>query len=126
MDGEQTMKRVREVVGEGRRRPSRSSSSSRSSATGSPIDSPLMDAIATWVDDARPGAEVVRPSLPAFTDSRWSARVPGLRRLRLLSPARAEPLRGLAADPRRRRAHRRARPRLRARLLPRAARRLLR
>jgi acetylornithine deacetylase/succinyl-diaminopimelate desuccinylase-like protein len=70
MDSEQTMKRVREVIGEdtdgvevefveqvvGNR---------------SPIDSPLMDAIRTWVEDRDPGSEVVPSVLPAFTDSRW-------------------------------------------------------
>ena len=38
---------------------------------GSPIDSPLMDAIAGWLGDADPGAEAVPFVLPAFTDSRW-------------------------------------------------------
>jgi len=70
MEGEQAMKRIREVVGEdtdgievefleqvvGNR---------------SPIDSPLMDAIRDWIDDRDPGAEVVPAVLPAFTDSRW-------------------------------------------------------
>jgi acetylornithine deacetylase/succinyl-diaminopimelate desuccinylase-like protein len=37
---------------------------------GSPPASPLMDAIADWIADADPGAEVVPTVLPAFTDSR--------------------------------------------------------
>jgi len=37
----------------------------------SPMDSPLMDAIATWLGEAVPGAEAVPVVLPAFTDSRW-------------------------------------------------------
>ena len=69
MGAEETMARVREVVGEadgvelefleeviGNR---------------SPIDSPLMDAIGTWIGEQEPGAEVVPVMLPAFTDSRW-------------------------------------------------------
>jgi acetylornithine deacetylase/succinyl-diaminopimelate desuccinylase-like protein len=36
----------------------------------SPLDSPLMDAIATWVAARDPGAEVVPVVLPGFTDSR--------------------------------------------------------
>jgi acetylornithine deacetylase/succinyl-diaminopimelate desuccinylase-like protein len=68
MDGEATMRRVRELVGDdgfdvefleevvGNR---------------SPIDSPLMDAIRGWVSESDPGAEAVPWVLPAFTDSRW-------------------------------------------------------
>jgi acetylornithine deacetylase/succinyl-diaminopimelate desuccinylase-like protein len=37
---------------------------------GSRLDSPLMDAIAAWVQRADPGARVVPTMLPAFTDSR--------------------------------------------------------
>ena len=37
----------------------------------SPVESPLMDAIADWVGEADPGAEAVPTVLPAFTDSRW-------------------------------------------------------
>ena len=55
---------------------------------GSPIDTPLMDAIADWLGDGRPGrrggagraARVHRLALVP-------GRVPGLRRLRLLPPA---------------------------------------
>jgi acetylornithine deacetylase/succinyl-diaminopimelate desuccinylase-like protein len=39
--------------------------------TASPIESPLMDAIAGWIDEHDPGAEAVPSVLPAFTDSRW-------------------------------------------------------
>jgi acetylornithine deacetylase/succinyl-diaminopimelate desuccinylase-like protein len=70
MEGEQAMKRIREVIGEngdgidvefleqvvGNR---------------SPIETPLMDAIRGWVHASDPGAEVVPAVLPAFTDSRW-------------------------------------------------------
>ena len=68
MDGEQAMRRVHElltpdgldigfmeeVVG-----------------TGSPVQSPLMDAIAGWLGEQDEAAEVVPTVLPAFTDSRW-------------------------------------------------------
>ena len=37
----------------------------------SPIASPLMDAIASWVGEADAGGETVPVVLPAFTDSRW-------------------------------------------------------
>jgi acetylornithine deacetylase/succinyl-diaminopimelate desuccinylase-like protein len=37
---------------------------------GSPAQSPLMDAIAGWVGEADPGADIVPTMLPAFTDSR--------------------------------------------------------
>ncbi len=37
----------------------------------SPVESPLMDAIASWVGEQDPGAEAVPTVLPAFTDSRW-------------------------------------------------------
>jgi len=69
MDGEATMRRVREIVAPtdgievefleqvvGNR---------------SPIDSALMDAIGAWVTENDPGAEAVPTVLPAFTDSRW-------------------------------------------------------
>jgi acetylornithine deacetylase/succinyl-diaminopimelate desuccinylase-like protein len=68
MDGEATMRRVKELVGDdgvevefleqvvGNR---------------SPISSPLMDAIGDWVGAHDPGAEAVPTVLPAFTDSRW-------------------------------------------------------
>jgi len=36
----------------------------------SPVESPLMDAIAAWVAARDPGAEVVPVILPGFTDSR--------------------------------------------------------
>jgi acetylornithine deacetylase/succinyl-diaminopimelate desuccinylase-like protein len=38
---------------------------------GSPVESPLMDAIGGWIADNDPGAETVPTVLPAFTDSRW-------------------------------------------------------
>ena len=68
MDGEATMLRVRDLVGDdgleiafmeevvGNR---------------SPIDTPLMDAIRDWIGENDPGAEAVPGVLPAFTDSRW-------------------------------------------------------
>jgi len=37
----------------------------------SPFQTPLMDAIRTWVGEVDDGAEAVPTVLPAFTDSRW-------------------------------------------------------
>ena len=37
----------------------------------SPIESPLMDAISSWVSANDPGAETVPVILPGFSDSRW-------------------------------------------------------
>jgi acetylornithine deacetylase/succinyl-diaminopimelate desuccinylase-like protein len=37
----------------------------------SAVESPLMDAIAGWLEQHDPGAEAVPTVLPAFTDSRW-------------------------------------------------------
>jgi len=76
MDGGPAMARVREVLAE--------------AADGlelefteqvvgnrSPVVSPLMDAIAGWIGEHDPGAEVVPTVLPAFTDSRsWRAAFP--------------------------------------------------
>ena len=93
-----------------------------SSATARRSASPLMDAIADWVGEADPGAEAV--PIDAARLHRLALvprRVPGLRRLRLLPAAPPDPVRVLAADARRRRAHRRARPRLRRRILRRPA-----
>jgi acetylornithine deacetylase/succinyl-diaminopimelate desuccinylase-like protein len=69
MDGEATMRRVRELVGDadgleidfmeqvvGNR---------------SAVDTPLMDAIRDWVAEHDAGSEAVPSVLPAFTDSRW-------------------------------------------------------
>lgn len=44
---------------------------------GSPVDSPLMDAIARWIDAEDPGARVIPTILPGFTDSRtWRSTFP--------------------------------------------------
>jgi acetylornithine deacetylase/succinyl-diaminopimelate desuccinylase-like protein len=68
MDGEATMGRIRELVHEdgleiefmeqvvGNR---------------SPIDTPLMDAIRSWLGETDPQVEAIPFVLPAFTDSRW-------------------------------------------------------
>jgi acetylornithine deacetylase/succinyl-diaminopimelate desuccinylase-like protein len=68
MDGEATMRRVRELVGDdglevefleqviGNR---------------SPLESPLMDAIRDWVGEHDEGAEILPTLQPAFTDARW-------------------------------------------------------
>jgi acetylornithine deacetylase/succinyl-diaminopimelate desuccinylase-like protein len=68
MGGEETMARIREVLGEG---DFEIDFVEQVVGNRSPIDSPLMDAIRDWVDARDPGAEVVPVVLPAFTDSRW-------------------------------------------------------
>jgi acetylornithine deacetylase/succinyl-diaminopimelate desuccinylase-like protein len=37
----------------------------------SPVDTPLMDAIARWIEQADPGADTLPVLLPGFSDSRW-------------------------------------------------------
>jgi len=68
MDGEATMRRVREVVAPG----DGLEVEFLEQVVGnrSPIESPLMDAIGNWVSENDPGAETVPTVLPAFTDSR--------------------------------------------------------
>jgi acetylornithine deacetylase/succinyl-diaminopimelate desuccinylase-like protein len=61
------LKRAREVLGDGRD----ITFTEAVSGNGSPVASPLMDAIGGWVADQDPGAEAVPVVLPAFTDSRW-------------------------------------------------------
>ena len=44
---------------------------------GSPVETPLMDAISGWVEQHDPGARAVPSILPAFTDSRtWRTAFP--------------------------------------------------
>ena len=69
MGAEETMARVREVVGDG----DGVEIEFLEEVIGnrSAIDSPLMDAIRGWVGEQEAAAEVVPVVLPAFTDSRW-------------------------------------------------------
>jgi acetylornithine deacetylase/succinyl-diaminopimelate desuccinylase-like protein len=69
MDGEATMRRVKELVGD----QDGVEVAFMEQVTGnrSPIESPLMDAIRGWIADNDAGAEAVPTVLPAFTDSRW-------------------------------------------------------
>ena len=69
MDGEATMRRVRELVGDD----DGIELSVMEEVVGnrSPADSPLMDAIGGWIGEHDPGAETVPAVLHAFTDSRW-------------------------------------------------------
>jgi acetylornithine deacetylase/succinyl-diaminopimelate desuccinylase-like protein len=69
MDGEATMRRVLELIGD--RDGLEISFMEQVTGNGSPIDTPLMDAIRGWIGDNDPGAETVPSVLPAFTDSRW-------------------------------------------------------
>ena len=68
MDGEATMRRIRELVHE-----DGLEISFLEEVVGnrSPIDTPLMGAIEDWLGENDPGAEAVPGVLPAFTDSRW-------------------------------------------------------
>jgi acetylornithine deacetylase/succinyl-diaminopimelate desuccinylase-like protein len=68
MDGEATMRRVKELVGGGNGL--EVEFLEQVVGNRSPIESPLMDAIRTWVGESDPGAEAVPAVLPAFTDSR--------------------------------------------------------
>ena len=69
MDGEATLRRVRELVGDD----DGIEISVMEEVVGnrSPTDSPLMDAIGGWLGEHDPGAEAVPAVLHAFTDSRW-------------------------------------------------------
>ena len=69
MDGEATMRRVRELVGDA----DGIDVAFMEQVVGnrSPIESPLMDAIRGWLGEQDPGAEAVPYVLAAFTDSRW-------------------------------------------------------
>jgi acetylornithine deacetylase/succinyl-diaminopimelate desuccinylase-like protein len=68
MEGEATMRRVSELVGDGDGL--EVEFLEQVIGNRSPIESPLMDAIRDWLAGADPGAEVVPTVLPAFTDSR--------------------------------------------------------
>ncbi len=69
MGAEETMERVREVVGV--QNGVEVEFLEQVIGNRSPIESPLMDAIRDWVGEQEPEAEVVPVALPAFTDSRW-------------------------------------------------------
>jgi acetylornithine deacetylase/succinyl-diaminopimelate desuccinylase-like protein len=68
MDGEATMRRIRELVHE-----DGLEISFMEEVVGnrSAIDTPLMDAIKDWLGEIDPEVEPVPGVLPAFTDSRW-------------------------------------------------------
>jgi acetylornithine deacetylase/succinyl-diaminopimelate desuccinylase-like protein len=68
MDGEATMRRVMELVGDGD--DIEVEFLEQVVGNRSPIESPLMDAIRDWLGASDPGAEAVPTVLPAFTDSR--------------------------------------------------------
>jgi acetylornithine deacetylase/succinyl-diaminopimelate desuccinylase-like protein len=67
MDGEAAMARIREVLPDDAYEVE---FIEQVVGNASPPQSPLMEAIAEWVQTAEPGAEVVPTVLPAFTDSR--------------------------------------------------------
>ncbi len=64
---EQTLARIREVLGEDGYR---LEFTEKVVGNQSPVASPLMDAIAAWIAEHDPGAHVVPTVLPGFTDSR--------------------------------------------------------
>ncbi|HEX4363219.1 MAG TPA: M20/M25/M40 family metallo-hydrolase [Solirubrobacteraceae bacterium] len=64
---ERALARIREVLGEDGYR---LEFTERVIGNASPVSSPLMDAIARWVEEHDPGACVVPTALPGFTDSR--------------------------------------------------------
>ena len=69
MEGEATMRRIRELLGadaDGLE----IEFTEEVVGNGSPPESPLMDAIGAWLAEHDPGAETVPVVLPAFTDSR--------------------------------------------------------
>jgi acetylornithine deacetylase/succinyl-diaminopimelate desuccinylase-like protein len=67
--GEETaLRRIREVLGDGG--DYEIEFHEQVVGNGSPLDTPLMDAIRGWVERVDPGARVVPVMLPAFTDSR--------------------------------------------------------
>lgn len=68
MDGEATMRRIRELVHE---EGLEIEFLEQVVGNASPIDTPLMDAIRGWLGESAPEAEAVPWVLPAFTDSRW-------------------------------------------------------
>ncbi|MGI8731308.1 MAG: M20/M25/M40 family metallo-hydrolase [Solirubrobacteraceae bacterium] len=64
---EHALARIREVLGEDGYR---LEFTERVTGNQSPISSPLMDAISTWIGEQDPGARVLPTVLPGFTDSR--------------------------------------------------------
>jgi acetylornithine deacetylase/succinyl-diaminopimelate desuccinylase-like protein len=68
IDSDHAMRRIREVVGADGLEVS---FMEEVAGTASPRESPLMDAIAGWLGEHDPGAELLPFVLPAFTDSRW-------------------------------------------------------
>jgi acetylornithine deacetylase/succinyl-diaminopimelate desuccinylase-like protein len=68
MEGEAVMERIRDLVGDG---DVEVAFMEEVVGNGSPVDTPLMDAIREWVGEHDEGAEAVPTVLPAFTDSRW-------------------------------------------------------
>jgi acetylornithine deacetylase/succinyl-diaminopimelate desuccinylase-like protein len=67
---EEVRQGIAEVLGDGADAPWRIEFTERVPGNGSPMDSPLMETVATWVAEHDPGAEVVPVILPGFTDSR--------------------------------------------------------
>jgi acetylornithine deacetylase/succinyl-diaminopimelate desuccinylase-like protein len=67
---EEVRQGIAEVLGDDADAPWRIEFTERVPGNGSPMDSPLMETVSTWVAERDPGAEVVPVILPGFTDSR--------------------------------------------------------
>jgi acetylornithine deacetylase/succinyl-diaminopimelate desuccinylase-like protein len=73
MEGEEVMAAILEVLGDEHE----VAFLEQVVGNASPVESPLMDALAEWVGEADPDGQVVPSVLPAFTDSRhWRAAFP--------------------------------------------------
>ncbi|MFA9273031.1 MAG: M20/M25/M40 family metallo-hydrolase [Baekduiaceae bacterium] len=74
LGAEQTLRRVHELLGgEGYRL----EFTEQVPGNSSPVDSPLMDTIRSWVEREDPGTQVIPTILPGFTDSRtWRSTFP--------------------------------------------------
>jgi acetylornithine deacetylase/succinyl-diaminopimelate desuccinylase-like protein len=68
MGEEETLARIREVLGEDGYR---LEFHEKVVGNRSPVQSPLVDEIAGWIEEQDPGARLVPVMLPGFTDSRW-------------------------------------------------------
>jgi acetylornithine deacetylase/succinyl-diaminopimelate desuccinylase-like protein len=68
MGEEETLARIREVLGDDGYR---LEFHEKVVGNRSPVQSPLVDEIAGWIEEQDPGARLVPVMLPGFTDSRW-------------------------------------------------------
>jgi acetylornithine deacetylase/succinyl-diaminopimelate desuccinylase-like protein len=64
-------RRIEHVLGEDAEKTYEIEFTEQTMGNSSPLESPLMDAIARWIKQNDPGAETVPLILPGFSDSRW-------------------------------------------------------